>query len=245
MKPLALDAAGTCALRTVLTWEMEQLVLDIWSDVICPWCYLGHVRVEEAIEITGLGDEVSLRRRAFQLDPRATSTPGDLRQAIEHKYGPGSFDAMSTRLDELGNRAGIDYRFDLAQRVGTMDAHRLIQWAQNLIHGEENESGPPDALVERLYRAYFTEGVNIADRQNLADLASEVELDRAGAAAMLAGEEYREVVLNDHQEAIENGITGVPAVTFRGAVIIPGAQEVDTMARVLTRLHAKVTAAAP
>ena len=61
---------------------MEQLVLDIWSDVICPWCYLGHVRLEEAIEMTELGDEVSLRRRAFQLDPRATSTPGDLRQAM-------------------------------------------------------------------------------------------------------------------------------------------------------------------
>lgn len=217
---------------------MEQLVLDIWSDVICPWCYLGHVRLKEAIEITGLGDEVSLRWRAFQLDPRATSTPGDLRQAIEQKYGPGAFDAMATRLDQLGTEAGINYRFDLAQRVGTMDAHRLIQWAQN-------ESDPPDALVDRLFRAYFTEGVNIADRQNLADLAQDAGLDRAGAVAMLAGDEYREIVVNDHQEAIENGITGVPALLFRGALIIPGAQDVDTMARILTRVHSKVTTAAP
>jgi predicted DsbA family dithiol-disulfide isomerase len=104
--------------------------IDIWSDVICPWCYLGKRRLERALDELQWGpDDVTVRFHAFQLDPRATREPRDLRAAVDRKYGPGAFDAMNARLTQLGAEIGIDYRFDRALRVSTVDAHRLLAWA--------------------------------------------------------------------------------------------------------------------
>ena len=103
--------------------------IDIWSDVICPWCYLGKRRFERALASLAWRDEVEVRWHAFQLDPGATAEPGNLRAAIERKYGPGAFEGMVRRLTDLGEAEGIRYRFDLAKRVSTFDAHRLLAWA--------------------------------------------------------------------------------------------------------------------
>ena len=103
--------------------------IDIWSDIVCPWCYLGRSRLRSALEQLEWADEVEVRWRAYQLDPRAPAEPGDLRASIERKYGPGAFDQMTTRLTALGQAEGIDYRFDRALRVNTTDAHRLMAWA--------------------------------------------------------------------------------------------------------------------
>jgi len=211
------------------------LVLDVFSDVICPWCYLGHRRLDEAIG--RLGDDagaIELRWRAFQLDPNATAEPGDLEKAIERKYGPGAFEAMGRRLDHLGAECGIDYRFDKALRVGTFDAHRLIQWAQ------ATHRPRTDALADALFEAYFTHGANVADHATLVDLAEAAGLAREGASELLASRRFADEVMNDRVEAIEAGITGVPAVAYNGATIIPGAQDVDTMELIIRRLHSKV-----
>jgi len=230
--------------------------LDVYSDVICPWCHLGHRRLQaaigrvggDAIERVGGGgtapgkaasDEagpagIDLRWRAFQLDPHAPAEPGDLSRAIEARYGPGAFDAMSRRLVALGAEAGIDYRFDLARRVNTFDAHRLIQWAA------ASRPELTGALVDRLFRAYFTEGANVADHATLVALGTDVGLDGTDVAVALASGAGADRVRADRAEAMEIGITGVPAVVYNGATIIPGAQDVDTMARVLARLRAKV-----
>ncbi len=213
--------------------------LDLWADVICPWCYLGHVRLKAAIEALGLTEQVTIRFRAFQLDPTATRTPGDLRATIEAKYGPGAFDNMTRRLTGLGAAEGIEYRFDLAQRVSTLDAHRLIQWTQSTQGSERTE-----ALVDELHRAYFTDGLNVADHDVLAELAGNAGLDAAAAADLLAGEDFTDVVHNDHAEARDMGVSGVPAVALGGAVIIPGAQDVETMSLILSRVHSKVSARA-
>jgi predicted DsbA family dithiol-disulfide isomerase len=208
------------------------MLLDVWSDVICPWCWLGHARLHVALERLG-GEEVQLRYRAFRLDPRATDRPGDLRAAIEAKYGPGAFDAMTRRLVALGAGEGIDYRFERALRVSSLDAHRLIQATQD-DHAERTSD-----LVERLYRAYFHDGANIADHGTLVTAATDVGLDGDWAAGVLGTERGLERVRAEQTEALELGVTGVPAVAYQGAVLIPGAQEVDTMLLVLSRLRAR------
>ncbi|MFZ4516822.1 MAG: DsbA family oxidoreductase [Microthrixaceae bacterium] len=207
--------------------------IDIWSDVICPWCYLGSRRLAAALDRLGADGtlprgEVDLHWRAFELDPGAPAEPSDLRTALERKYGPGSFDGMTARLTALGAPEGIDYRFDLAQRVNTFDAHRLIGWAA----GQEAGQGP---LVERLFLAYFTEGADVSDAGTLTRLAAEAGLDAELAAEVVAGGGFADEVRADEASARELEITGVPAFVVDGRVMIPGAQEVDTIVRVLTR----------
>jgi predicted DsbA family dithiol-disulfide isomerase len=210
------------------------MLLDVWSDVICPWCWLGHRRLLEAIERVDSGTDIRLRYRAFQLDPRAGAVPSDLRAAIDTKYGPGAFDSMTTRLNGLGEQAGIEYRFDRALRVSSFDAHRLVQ-ATQLEHPE-----PAGALVERLYRAYFHDGANIAEADTLIEAAADVGLDTGWASGVVGSTRESDVVSDDQAEARELGITGVPAVAYQGAVLIPGAQEIDTMVQVLTRLRSRI-----
>jgi len=208
--------------------------IDVWSDVVCPWCYLGKRRLEAALDRLPWSAEVEVRWRAFQLDPRAPREPGDLRAAIERKYGPGAFDAMTARLTALGRPEGIDYRFDRAQRVGTRDAHRLLAWALAT-------EGPvaQGVLKERLLRAYFTDGVNVADPVTLAGLAGEVGLDASTAGAVLASDAHADDVAADLRAAAERGITGVPGFVVDDRVLIPGAQEVETFVAVLERARAR------
>lgn len=202
--------------------------IDVWSDVVCPWCYLGHRRLAAAL--AELGDPpVEVHWHAFQLDPRAPAQPQELRPALERKYGPGAFDAMSARLTSLGAEAGIDYRFDLAQRVNTQDAHRLVAWAGGTGAREQG------LLVERLFRAYFTEGADVSDRGTLAALAAEVGLDREGAVEVLGSDGCAGSVLADQEAARELGITGVPAFVVDERFLIPGAQDVATFVRLLGR----------
>lgn len=210
------------------------MLLDVWSDVICPWCWLGHVRLRAALEALDGDHAVQLRYRAFQLDPRAGTRPGDLRAAIEAKYGPGAFDAMTRRLQGLGADAGIEYRFDRALRVSSFDAQRLVQAAQ------QDRPGTAGALVERLYRAYFHDGANIAEADTLRSTAADVGLDTEWASEVLGSDRAVDAVREDQAEALELAITGVPAVAYQGAVLIPGAQEVDTMVRVLSRLRSRI-----
>ncbi len=205
--------------------------IDIWSDVVCPWCYLGKRRLDRALEQLGEPSDVEVEFRAFQLDPTASTEPGDLRRSIEAKYGPGAYDQMATRLTALGQAEGIDYRFDLALRVNTLDAHRLTAWA--LAEGGANAQA---ALVERLFRAYFEEGANVADHSALATMAGEVGLDTALAVEALATGSHAETVAEDLRQARERGLTGVPAFVVNDEFVIPGAQDVDTLVKLLGRV---------
>lgn len=211
--------------------------IDVWSDVICPWCYLGHRRLEKALDQLGWRDEVEVRFRAYLLDPRATAEPQDLRRSIEHKYGPGAFDGMTQRLTALGGPEGIDYRFDTAVRVTTLEAHRLILWAW-----EQGGQAAQTPLVERLFRAYFTEGANIADHEALVRLVGEAGLDADAAAEVLAGTAYAEQVAEDLVQAQERELSGVPAFLIEERMLIPGAQDVETFVTVLQRAKQRLEA---
>jgi len=204
--------------------------IDIWSDVVCPWCYLGKVRFEKAVAQLDWADEIEVRWRAYLLDPTATAEPKDLASAIERKYGPGAFDGMVKRLGALGAAEGIEYRFDLAQRVSTLDAHRLLAWAWECAGAEAQ-----GRLKGRLLRAYFEDGANVASHDTLAGAAADAGLDADAALAMLATRDYREEVASDLDAAVERELTGVPAFVVADRFLIPGAQEVETFTLMLER----------
>ncbi|WP_436792698.1 DsbA family oxidoreductase [Actinospongicola halichondriae] len=211
--------------------------IDVWSDVVCPWCYLGKKRLEKALEGLDFADEVEVHWRAFQLDPTAGTEPKDLRTAIDRKYGPGSFDGMSKRLGALGEELGIDYRFDLAQRVTSVPALMLVAWI------EANEGmETADKMHDRLFRAYFTDGANIADPENLVDWAVEVGVDRELAGEAVATNAGRDAIVRDLEAAADKDITGVPAFVIEDSALIPGAQDVDTIQKILTRMHERLSA---
>jgi predicted DsbA family dithiol-disulfide isomerase len=211
--------------------------IDVWSDVVCPWCYLGKQRLEEALAGLDFADEVEVRWRAFQLDPTATAEPKDLRVALERKYGRGAFEGMQRRLGALGAEVGIDYRFDDVLRVTSVPALMLVAWVEDR-HGHETAG----RLHDRMFHAYFTEGANIADPSNLVDWAAEVGVDRDEASEAVASGAGRESVVRDLDEAAERQITGVPAFLVAGRALIPGAQDVETMRAIITRVRDKVAA---
>jgi predicted DsbA family dithiol-disulfide isomerase len=207
--------------------------IDVWSDVVCPWCYLGEHRLRRALDLVA-AEGIEVRMRAFQLDPRAPRTPQDLRAVLERKYGPGAFDAMTARLTALGAAEGLDYRFDRVQRVNTFDAHRALAWAGT--HGLEQQA----RLAHALFRAYFTDGANVADHDALAAAIEASGLDGAAGREMLAREAFADEVIADRAAAVELGITGVPAFVLGGEWMIPGAQDVDTFVRVLERARERL-----
>ncbi len=213
--------------------------LEVFSDVVCPWCLLGARRLDLALdELDRTGtlerDAVTVRWRAFQLDPSAPAEPQDLRPTIDRKYGPGSFDVMTQRLSTLGHEVGIDYRFDLAQRVNTFDAHRLLAWSATQPAGQGQ-------LVGLLFTAYFTSGADVSDHATLVGLADAAGLDPQAASDVLAGDDWSEPVLADRAAAERLDVSGVPTFVVDGGAVIPGAQDVATLVRFLGRLAARNT----
>jgi len=207
--------------------------IDIWSDVVCPWCYLGRRRFATALaQLPDL--EVDVHWRAYELDPRAPREPQDLVAVLERKYGPGAYAAMTGRLTALGAEEGIDYRFDRTRRVNTFDAHRLVAWAATQPHGQ-------DPVVDALFAAYFTEGADVGDRRTLLDLVERIDGDTTAAAAALDGGAHGDEVRADEAQARELEVTGVPAFVLAERVLIPGAQDVDTFVRVIERAVARFT----
>lgn len=181
-------------------------------------------------------DEIDVHWRAFQLDPTATAEPKSLPEAIDHKYGPGAFDNMTARLTALGTEAGIEYRFDIAQRVTSLPALFLVAWIESTYGPEMAE-----AMHDRLFRAYFTEGANIALEANLISWATEVGAEKDLVVEALASGAGREAVAADLEEAAQLQITGVPSFVIEGKHVIPGAQDTETMRLMLTRVHDKLT----
>lgn len=208
---------------------LELMRIDVWSDVVCPWCYLGEHRLRAALTLVPGSDAIEVRMRAFQLDPRARRVPEDLRAVLERKYGPGAYDAMTARLTALGTADGLDYHFERVQRVNTFDAHRVIAWAGAVDLPKQG------ALARCLFESYFTRGQDIGDPTVLAAAASDAGFDPEDARAALADGAFADEVMADRAEAVELGITGVPAFVVDGQWMIPGAQEVETFVRVLER----------
>jgi predicted DsbA family dithiol-disulfide isomerase len=213
--------------------------VDIWSDVVCPWCYVGKRNFEQALAQFDHRDAIEVRWRSFELDPRAPRTrEGAYADRLARKYGVGVDEAQSMidRMTGAGAAAGLDLRFDLSRPGNTFDAHRLIHLA--------GDRGIQDAVKERLMAATFTEGAAIGEPDALARLAVEAGLDADDVDAVLGGDKYTDAVRADEHEATELGITAVPFFVIDGKYGVPGAQPPDVLLRVLDRMWAKSGAAA-
>lgn len=210
--------------------------VDIFSDVVCPWCAVGKRRFEDALRRFEHAGEVEVVWRAYELDPGAPARrEGDYADRLARKYGMTREQAVvaNERLTAVAAAEGLDFHFERAQPGNTFDAHRLLHYAR--------EMGPEiqDALKERLFLAYFTEGAPIGDRQTLIRLAGEIGLDVEKCAEILAGDRYADEVRADESEALELGVSGVPFFVVDGKFGIPGAQDADSILSVLQRAWAK------
>jgi predicted DsbA family dithiol-disulfide isomerase len=204
--------------------------VEIWSDVACPFCYIGKHRFEEALGRFEHKDDVAVEYRSFQLDPHAAREPDhDLYDMLVRKFGISREQAvqMNLRVAEQGREVGIDFRFGDVVPSNTLDAHRLIKFAGR--HGKERE------VVERLFEAYFRDGRNVADPRTLADIAEHAGLDRAAAEDMLKSGAHADEVKADGLEASSLGARGVPFFVINRKYGVSGAQPGNVFLDVLRR----------
>ncbi|NTV40069.1 MAG: DsbA family oxidoreductase [Demequinaceae bacterium] len=204
------------------------MVVDVWSDIACPWCYLGKHRLEAAIAASG--EDVTVTWHSFQLDPtipHGEHTPHAEALAKKFNTTPERVAEMNQRLIDLGAAEGLEYRFDRYMSSNTRDAHRVIHFAQ--------ERGLGNEMKDRLMKAQFTEGAIVDDFDVLAGLAADVGLDADAVRAMLATEQYDDAVRADIDEAAALGATGVPFFVFDRKFAVSGAQPVRTFADALRR----------
>jgi predicted DsbA family dithiol-disulfide isomerase len=209
--------------------------VQVWSDFACPWCALGLARLDAARREFEHGDEVRVVHRSFELDPRApASRQRTMADAVSAKYGVSAERVRSGHeyLTALGQEVGVDFAFDRVRLGNTFDAHRLAQSAR--------DTANEDALLDGLFRAYFTEGRLLSDHDVLREVAASAGLDEGITAKVLTGELYAREVRLDEQEAEELGVTGVPFFLINGAWPIPGAQDVETLVIVLRRAWSRL-----
>jgi predicted DsbA family dithiol-disulfide isomerase len=207
--------------------------LEVWSDVACPFCYIGKRNLEAALERFEHRDDVSVVWRSFQLDPSAPTEPaGDMYDLLAAKYGGTRDDARAKTQNvvAMAAQAGLTYDMDAARPSNTFDAHRIIHLATSLDR--------QDAMNERLLAAYFTEGAVLADHPTLRRLAVEVGLPAERVDAVLAGDEFADAVRRESQEAQQLGLGGVPAFVFDRRSAIAGAQPPEVLLSALEQLHA-------
>lgn len=215
-----------------------MLKVEIWSDVACPWCYVGTLRFERAVEEAGA--EVEVVYRSFELDP-SVPTDGDAPPLVEYlarKFGGTErVAAAHARLGEAGEELGIDFRWSQMRRANTFDCHRLLAWALDASGAEAQR-----ALKKAMLRAYFSEGAVMTDPEVLAGLAADAGLDRDDAAAVIASDRYADEVRAAREEAHGHGISAVPTFVVEGRYMLQGALETDAWVRALGHMQRELAA---
>jgi len=209
----------------------DAVRIEIWSDVVCPWCYIGKRNLEAALAEFPHADQVTVEWRSFELDPTTPAQVGlSMGEVLERKYGmsPDQAATANRQMTELAARVGLEYHLDRVRIGNTFDAHRLLHFAAREGRGGE--------MKERLLRAYFTEGRSVSDPAELTDLAAEIGLDGARVGAVLASDEYADEVRADEARAVELGSTGVPFFVLDGRFGVPGAQPPDVLLRLMHRV---------
>ena len=204
--------------------------IDVWGDLVCPWCYLGKRRLEKALDGFEHRDRVTVVPHAFQLDPSfpvGRTVPA--REVLAEKYGM-TLDQVDATEDQMQQRAaadGLDYQMAHIEMGNTVDAHRVVQCAAS--------QGIADAVLERLYRAHFTENRSLFTHESLVELAAEAGLDPGLTRSVLQSDAYRSEVDADGALAHRLGATGVPFFVIDNRYGVSGAQPVEVFGRVLDR----------
>jgi predicted DsbA family dithiol-disulfide isomerase len=204
---------------------MQKLEIDVISDVVCPWCYLGKRKLDAAMkQVEAFSYDV--RWRPFQLDPTIPPEGIARSEYMSRKFGAEKIAAIHARLEEAGQEEGLSFAFDkITRSPNTLDAHRLIRWAQ--------PSGKQSDIVERLFKLYFVEGQDIGDRNVLIDVARQAELDVDLITRLFAEGVDIVPVQEEMSTAARMGISGVPFFIFGGKYAVSGAQPVDALVGVI------------
>jgi predicted DsbA family dithiol-disulfide isomerase len=201
--------------------------IQVWSDVICPWCYLGKRRLEKAL--TEFPGDVKVTYRAYQLDPSPVPQGLPIKEALAAKFGGmAQADQMFGHVTAVAAADGLTLDFDRAIAANTFDAHRLIAWAA----GQDRQTG----MLEALQRAHFQDGIDVGSHPALAHVAASIGLDGAAALAYLASDAGTGAVNADLEEARELGITSVPTFVVDGKYAVQGAQESATLVAALEEI---------
>ncbi|SDJ91717.1 Predicted dithiol-disulfide isomerase, DsbA family [Catalinimonas alkaloidigena] len=214
--------------------------VEIWSDVMCPFCYIGKRKFEAALAQFPHAEKVEVTWKSFQLNPDMPTDPGkNIHQYLAEVKGWSLEQAreMNDRVTDMARQVGLTYHFDRAVVANSFDAHRLLQLAKR--------HGLGDALEERLFRAYFTEGKNTADPTTLLELGQEIGLDADEIRTMLAGDQYADAVERDIYESRQIGVRGVPFFVFDRKYAVSGAQESAWFLQVLEKSFAEWQDALP
>ena len=208
--------------------------IEIWSDVVCPWCYIGKRRMENAV--AAYPGDVTLTYRAYQLDASPVQEPQPLLDALAAKFGgPAQVTAMTSRVTEIAAADGLALDFSRAIAANTFDTHRLIRWAD--AHGRQAE------MLEAAHRAHFTDGADLNSHDALAALATDVGLDAASARAYLASSDGADEVRAEFAAARELGVSSVPTFVLAGKYAVVGAQDTATLVAALEQVARREAAA--
>jgi len=208
-----------------------SITVDVVSDIVCPWCFVGKRKLEQALALVP-ELKVELNWRPFQLDPTIPQGGVSRREYMEKKFGPEKIAAIHDRLKGVGAEAGIPFALEKIERSpNTLDAHRVIRWAQ--------PKGTQTALVDRLFTLYFIEGADIGDRDLLAKLAGEHGLDAKAIRAALDTNQDAVAVQQEIASAVRLGVSGVPFFILAGRFGVSGAQPPEVLADAIRKAAAE------
>ncbi|AXI83325.1 DsbA family oxidoreductase [Xylella taiwanensis] len=202
--------------------------IEIWSDVICPWCWIGKRRLERALGHSPIFPQIRLRHRAFRLMPGLVPLP--VIEVLQQRYGGSAAQilAMQARIEEIAAAEGLIYRLADTQGGDTLQAHRLLYLA--------HMQGLQDVLLERLCRAYFSQGEPVFDVETLVPLAIEVGLEREVVVALFAGQDFIAEIEDDQRRLQRYGASGVPFFLIGGHIAVNGAQPIEAFSHALAQL---------
>ena len=202
--------------------------VDIWSDLVCPWCYLGKRRFETALAVFAHSDKIEVVHRSFQLDasiPKGVTLRARDMLMRKYRMTESQVIASQSNLEQLAAVEGLEYHLADSHTGNTMDAHRLVHLGR--------EQGIQDVVIERLFRAHFTENRSLFDQASLATLGAEAGLQ--GVEALLDSHRYEDAVVTDHRQASDLGANGVPFFVLDGRYGVSGAQSVEVFIDALAR----------
>lgn len=207
--------------------------VEIFSDVVCPWCYIGKQRLDSALQ-GDLGEGISLRWRPYQLFPGLPVQGLDRGEYLRRRYGEQADPRRGPRrILEEASQEGLKLRYDLIQRMpNTLLAHRLLEHAY--------DAGVQHEMAEILFKAYFCEGEDVGEVDVLARLATRAGLDAKTVRELLDGDAYLEAVTTQLERAPEVGVSGVPGYLLAGGFLLPGAQTSETMAQIIARAKTRL-----
>lgn len=210
---------------------MKKITVEIWSDILCPFCYIGKRRLETAVARFPQRDLIEVKWRSFELDPEANPEPGvNQYTRLAAKYGNTEAWArqMSANMAQMAAAEGLAFDFDRVVPANSLRAHRLVHLA--------NQHGRQDAAKERLFKAYLEEGLDINDPATLTRLGAELQLPAAEVAHLLESDDFTQEVRHDEYQARQIGVRGVPYFVFDDKYAVSGAQPAELFEEVLQKV---------